>query len=219
MIQQLSGFVTGLLHLRRSGRSTEAIQLIQDAYGRFTGLSATLIHAISEDDMIQLLRARGGIDPDKAWALAELMREEALAYDELGNEAEAIPRFLKSLRLNLEVLDVIEEMPGVLNVDGLEEVAERVSDLDLSPETRSKLVEYYSGTSRFDKAENIILWRVESSDESPESAAEAVAFYDDLIQKSDAELEQGGLSREEVEVGLQRMIDLLEEPDALPTTG
>src|SRR5215210_8251165 len=166
MIQQLSGFINGVMQLRKGGKSEEAIEQIEDAIGRFSGLSATLIHAISEDDLIQLLRARGGVDPDRAWALAELMREEALTYDELGSEAEATPRFLKSLRLYLEVLDVIEEMPGVLNVDGLEEVAERISDLELTASTRSRLVQYYVDTRRFDRAENIVLWNLEAARES-----------------------------------------------------
>jgi hypothetical protein len=217
MIQQLSGFVTGLLHLRQAGRTTEAIQQIEDAYGRFTGLSATLVHAISEDDLIQLLRARGGVDPDRAWALAELMREEAIAYDELGNEAEGTPRFLKSLRLYLEVLDVIEELPGLLNVNGLEEVAERVADFDLTPTTRLKLIEYYTATARFDRAENYVLWWVESSGESSEAVEDAVTFYDELRGKPDGELEQGGLPREEVDQGLARMLAILDEREPAPT--
>ena len=216
MIQQLSGFVTGLLQLRKSGRSTEALHQIENAYGRFTGLSATLIHAISEDDLIQLLRARGGIDPDRAWARAELMREEALTYDELGQEAEATPRFLKSLRLYLEVLDVIEEMPGVLNVDGLEEVAERVSDLELTASTRSRLVQYYVDTRRFDRAENIVLWNLEAAGESAKAINEGVAFYDELQGLADRDLEEGGLSRDEVDQGIERLLDLQGTLETVP---
>jgi hypothetical protein len=216
MIQQLSGFVTGLLQLRKSGRSTEALHQIENAYGRFTGLSATLIHAISEDDLIQLLRARGGIDPDRAWALAELMREEALTYDELGQEAEATPRFLKSLRLYLEVLDVIEEMPGVLNVNGLEEVAEHVSDLELTASTRSGLVKYYVDTRRFDRAENIVLWNLETAGESAEAVNEGVVFYDELQRLTDRDLEGGGLSRDEVDQGLERLLELKGTLETVP---
>jgi len=208
--------VTGLLQLRKSGHSMEALHQIEDAYGRFTGLSATLIHAISEDDLIQLLRARGGIDPDRAWALAELMREEALTYDELENEAEATPRFLKSLRLYLEVLDVIEEMPGVLNVDGLEEVAERVSDLELTASTRSRLVQYYVDTRRFDRAENIVLWNLEAARESAKAINEGVAFYDELQGLADRDLEEGGLSRDEVDQGLERLLDLQGTVETVP---
>jgi hypothetical protein len=212
----LSGFVTGLLQLRKSGRSTEALHQIENAYGRFTGLSATLIHAISEDDLIQLLRARGGIDPDRAWALAELMREEALTYDELGQEAEATPRFLKSLRLYLEVLDVIEEMPGVLNVNGLEEVAEHVSDLELTASTRSGLVKYYVDTRRFDRAENIVLWNLETAGESAEAVNEGVVFYDELQRLTDRDLEGGGLSRDEVDQGLERLLELKGTLETVP---
>lgn len=216
MIQQLSGFVRALLLLRQSGRPAEAIQQIEDAYGRFSGLSATLIHAISEDDLVQILRARGGIDPDRCWALAELMREEALAYEELGKESEAVPRFLKSLRLYLEVIDVIEEMPGALSVDGLEEVAERVSDYELNPPTRRKLVEYYTDTGRFDRAENLVLWSMDSAYATRATIADAVAFYDRLTRIADAELERGGLSRDEVAQGLERMLAQLDDREPLP---
>lgn len=215
MIQQLGGFVTGMLQLRKSGRTVEAIQQIEDAYGRFTGLSGSLIHAISEEDLIQLLRARGGVDPDRAWALAELMREEALAYDELGDEGEATPRYLKSLRLYLEVLEVIEELPGVLSVDGLEEVAERVSDLPLTSSTRLKLVDYFAGTQRFDRAENLVLWSVEAPGATREELEDAVAFYDRLRNLSDLDLERGGLSRDEVEDGLARVLALLDDAEPL----
>lgn len=216
MIQQLSGFVSGMLLLRRSGKPAEAIHQIEDAYGRFTGLSATLVHAISEDDLVQLLRARGGIDPDRCWALAELMREEGLAYDELGNDAESAPRFLKSLRLYLEVLDVIEEMPGVLNVEGLEDVAERVSDYELNPPTRRKLVDYFTDTGRLDQAENLVLWSVESEFATRETYANAVEFYERLLRMSVEEIETGGLSREEAAHGLESMLLLLDDREPLP---
>jgi tetratricopeptide (TPR) repeat protein len=216
MIQQLSGFVSGLLLLRRSGKPSEAIQQIEDAYGRFTGLSATLVHALSEDDLIQLLRARGAVDPDRCWALAELMREEGLAWDELGNETEAVPRFLKSLRLYLEVLDIIEEMPGVLNVEGLEDMAERVSDYELNPPTRRKLVDYYTDTGRLDRAENIVLWSVDSDLATRETFANAAEFYERLTRMSDADLEKGGLSRDEAVDGLNRMVLLLDDREPLP---
>lgn len=219
MIQQLSGFVTGLVQLRKSGRSTEALHQIEEAYGRFSGLSATLVHAISEDDLIQLLRARGGVDPDRAWALAELLREEALTYEEAGQPDEATPRYLKSLRLYLEVLDAIEDLPGVLSVDGLEDVAERVSDLELSRSTRLKLVEYFVETGRFDRGENIVLWSVEAPSANRETVEDAAAFYEGLLRLPDLELERGGLPREEVEQGLGRMRALLDDSEPIPIEG
>jgi hypothetical protein len=218
MIQELGGFVRGLLQLRRGGRSEQAIVQIQDAIGRFSGLNASLVHVISEDDLVQLLRARGGVDPDRAWALAELLREEALAYDELGNEAEATPRFMKSLRLYLEVLDTIEEMPELLSVDGLEQVIDHVSDLPLTGATRRRLVDYLVETNRYDQSENVVLWSIDEDRATLESAADAVEFYDRIRRLSPDQLEAGGLSRDEVETGLTGAEELLNrlKPPPLP---
>lgn len=209
MIQELSGFVRGLMNLRRGGQAEQAVMQVQDGFGRFAGLNPSLVHAISEDDLVQLLRARGGVDPDRCWALAELLREEALAYDALGQDDEATPRFLKSLRLYLEVLDTIEEMPDVLNVDGLEEVVGHVADLPLTPATRRRLVAYLVDTRRLEQAENIVLWSLEDDEPSLEAAEEAVAFYDRLLRLPPAELEAGGLPRDEVDAGLANAEALL----------
>lgn len=211
MIQQLSGFVAGLMFLRQHGRAGEALQQIEDAYGRFTGLSGTLIHAISEDDLIELLRARGGLDPDRTWALAELLREEALTFEELDELEEATPRFLKSARLYLEVLDEIEHLPGQLDVTGLETVIERIEQLDLSDPTRQKLIVHFVDTGRFDRAENIVLWSVEPDDASRERLTDALAFYEGLFRRPDRELEEGGLPREEVRHGLDAIARRLDD--------
>ena len=203
MIQQLSGFVAAVLQLRQSGRSMEAIEQIEDAYGRFSGLSATLVHAISEDDLVKLLRARGGLDPDRCWALAELLREEALAYDDLGQGGESAPRFLKSLRLYLEVLEEVDDLPDVVDVTGLEEVIDRVADFDLLPETRRRLVDFFERTGRFDRAENVVVWSLDAPDSTGETVDDAIAFYERLRLLPDEQLVVGGLSREEVESGLE----------------
>jgi hypothetical protein len=216
MIQQLSGFVTGLMQLRRAGRTTEALHQIEDAYGRFTGLSGSLIHAISEEDLVQLLRARGGLDPDRTWALAELLREEALTYESMEQPEEATPRFLKSLRLYLEALDEIEHLPGQLEVTGLEEVIEHVEGLELAASTRLKLVDHFIETGRFDRAENVVLWSVDGEQTDRETLLDALAFYERLFRLTDRQLDEGGLSRDEVRHGLDLIARRLDDRAPIP---
>lgn len=216
MIQQLGTFVTGIMNLRKSGRAAEALIAIEQSYGRFSGLNATLIHAISEEDLIQLLRARGGIDPDRGWALAELLREEALSYEALGQVDEATPRFLKSMRLYLEVLDAVEELRTPVNVSGLEEVIDHVADMTLSEPTRRKLVEHFVDSARYDRAENVVLWSVEVEPVTRETLVDARDFYDRLSRVPDRELELGGLSRDEVMDGSARIAALLDDRPVLP---
>ena len=153
MIGQLSSFVAGLKRLRENKQWEEVHVQIGEGIGRFAGLNASLVHAISEDDLIQLLSTRGGIDLDRWWALAELLREEGLALDEQGDAAGADRALSKSLRLYLEVLAEAEEVPSYLNVTDLEDVIGRTMDRDLARSTRLALVEYLVTTGRYDTAE------------------------------------------------------------------
>jgi hypothetical protein len=203
MIGQLSMFVSGIKKLRANKEWSEVHEQIGEGIGRFAGLNASLVHAISEDDLIQLLSTRGGVDLDRWWALAELLREEGLALEEQGDTAGAERAFSKSLRLSLEVLAEAEEIPSYLNVTDLEVVVERMLDRDLTRATRLELIQYLVMTQRFDQAENVALWALDSHDIN--APKDARAFYESLRVKGDAELEAGGLSREEVELGLANL--------------
>ena len=203
MIQQLSSFVAGLKQLRGNKQWEQLHAQIGEGIGRFGGLNPSLIHAISEDDLIQLLGARGGIDLDRWWALAELLREEGLALDEQGDAVGADRALSKSLRLYLEVIAEVEEVPHFLNVTDLEDVVERMMDHDLLRSTRLLLIEYFVNTGRLDAAENVTLWALDGAD--PLARDDARAFYELLLRKSDEELVEGGLSRDEVEVGLDQL--------------
>ena len=112
---------------------------------------------------MQLLSTRGGIDLDRWWALAELMREEGLSLEAQGDIEGAERAYTKSLRLALEVLAEVDEIPDYLNVSDLELVIDRMIDRPLAPGTRAELVGYLVTTGRFDKAENLILWAAEEA--------------------------------------------------------
>lgn len=216
MIQQLSGFLIRVLRLREEGEYEAALTELTDAYGRIAGLPATLVHALSEEDLIAMLRSQGRLDPERCFALAELLREEALVYDDLGNEQESAPRFLKALRLYLEAFEEPADLPAEMEVSGLEQVIDRLGDQPLPGPTRRRLIEYLVMTGRFDRAENVLLWALELPDPAGELRREAIAFYELLLRKPDGELAEGGLPREEVEAGLERVRQLPELPAPRP---
>lgn len=204
MIGQLSSFVTGIKNLRANKEWQEVHAQISEGIGRFGGMNASLVHAISEDDLIQLLSTRGGIDLDRWWALAELLREEGLALEEQNDPVGADRALSKSLRLYLEVLAEADEVPSYLNVTDLEDVVARTMDRDLSRSTRTALVDYLVSTGRYDAAENVVLWALDGPDAGAPN--DATAFYQNLRRKSDEELAAGGLSRDEVESGLASLV-------------
>lgn len=205
MIEQFGAFVSALRHSRESQTWEIFDRDLEEGYGRFAGVSPSLVHAIAEDDLVTMLRARGGIDLDRWWGLAELLREEGLALEARGRPSSGA--FLKSLRIYLEVLDEADETPRQLRVSDLEDVIERVGDLVLTDTSREMLTTYFLSLRRFDRAENLVLTSLETEPVDEARLEEARRFYADLGRYADDELAAGGLSREEVELGLASLTD------------
>lgn len=206
MIQQFSGVLVRVLRLRKEGKTEEALALLTDTYGKLAGLPSSLVHALSEDDLIALLRAQGRLDPERCLGLAELLREEGHAYDDVERYDESFPRYLKALRLYLEIVGEDEELAEE-RIPGLEDVIEQLAGLDLPTGTAERLVAYLEEAGQFDQAENALLHRVDAAPEDRVAIDAAVRFYRRLLSRSDAELIVGGLTRDEVMDGLDRLSD------------
>ena len=205
MIEQLGVFIAALRGKRLAGEWEAFDAELAEGYARFAGLQPSLVHALSEDDLVTMLSARGAIDLDRWWGLAELLREEGLALEQRGEAERADAAFIKSLRIYLEVLDEAEEVPRQLRVEDLEAVVDRLAGFDLSGITRNLLIQYFVTTNRLDRAENVVAWSLEEPDPTGERRNEADAFYRSLARYADEALEAGGLSREEVETALAEL--------------
>jgi hypothetical protein len=86
-------------------------------------------------------------------------------------------------------------------------VIEQLAGLDLPPETSERLLAYLEDAGRFDQAENLLLQRLDTAPDDRAARDAVVRFYRRLLAKSDAELIVGGLTRDEVVDGLQRVDD------------
>jgi hypothetical protein len=212
MIQQMAVFITRVLRLREDGEYEEAIGEITHAYGRMTGLPASMVHALSDEDLIALLTVQSGVAADRCVALAELLREEAQVYDEQGNDDEAIPRYLKALRLYLEAL-ADEESLRAADIPGLDDVVQRVSWHPVPAGTRQLLLPYLEATGQFDQLENVVTAWMDHDDRG-EARAFAVAMYERLAEVPDSELIVGGLTRGEV---MEALAAFTEESPKTPT--
>ncbi|MCA9859505.1 MAG: hypothetical protein KC438_07280 [Thermomicrobiales bacterium] len=199
MIQQMGLFVTGIVQRRKEGNYEQALVDIEEAYGRMTGLHASLVHGLSEDDLIAMLTARGSIHPERFIAIAILLHEEGDIYAEQDNVAQALPRLSKALRLYLEAWERSDELRHE-TIPGLDATITWMEGYPITPETRVLLLDYLEEKGRFDEAENhIVDWL---DDGSAEAAEHATAFYERLLERSDPELIVGGLTRDEVQTAL-----------------
>jgi tetratricopeptide (TPR) repeat protein len=202
MIEQLGVFVRRVTGLKQEGKTEEALQTVGEAFGTMGGLNASLVHALSEDDLINLLRARGAIDSDRCLALGELLREEALIYDDLGQPDEALPRYLKSLRLHLEAFPDPEDTPVELSLSAIEFLVDRIPAPTLSFQTFDRLISFLTDMGNYALAENVLLERHEALPHEDDAFGIGEEFYRAVLDQPDDGIEAGGLSREEAEEGL-----------------
>jgi len=128
------------------------------------------------------------------------LREEAMVYDAQGNDDEALPRFLKALRLYLEALQD-EDSLRAADIPGLDDVVERISWYPVSAGTRTMLLPYLEATGQFDRLENVVVAWI-GHDASGSATDFAVAMYNRLAEKTDSELIVGGLTSGEVDESL-----------------
>jgi hypothetical protein len=196
MMQQISLFITGVFRLRKDGDLAAAHDEVLSGYGHLTGLPSSLVHGLSEDDLLTLLSARGAMPVDRCIGLAELLREEGEILLAQDREDDAWPRLVKALRFYLEALAGEGDLRSA-DIPGLDEVVALVSWHPVGDGTRSLLLPYLEATGQYDKLENVLNAWMDTED--PDAQVAATATYQRLLAKSDAELIVGGLTRSEVE--------------------
>ncbi|CAN5631727.1 DUF6483 family protein [soil metagenome] len=200
MIQQIGIFITRILRLREDGDFDEALTVLDRAYGRLAGLPGSLIHAISEDDLVNLMSAQGPVATERFLALGELLREEGLTYEAQGAESEALPRYVKSLRMYLEVIRTDSDLSQT-ELPGLDDVIRRVSGQPLNASTRELLLPYLEQSGQYDQMENVLTAWLEV-DPTGAACADTESFYRRLQALPDGALIVGGLTRGEVQEGI-----------------
>ncbi len=202
MIQQMGLFVTGILQRRKDGNDEQALIEIEEAYGRMTGLHASLVHGLSEDDLVNMMTAQGAIHPERFVAMAILLHEEGDIYSDRDDVAQALPRMQKALRLYLEAWERSDTLRHE-TIPGLDQTVSWMAGYPITPDTRLLLIDYLEEKGRFDEAENLVLdWVGGGSDEAFDYATR---FYTRLLERSDPELIVGGLTRDEVRAGLESL--------------
>lgn len=202
MIQQMGLFVTGIMQRRKDGNDEQALIEIEEAYGRMTGLHASMVYGLSEDDIVNMMTAQGSIHPERFVAMAILLHEEGDIYSDHKQVNEALPRMQKALRLYLEAWERSDTLRHE-TIPGLDQTIGWMAGYPITPRTRLLLLDYLGEKGRFDEAENLVMdWLDGESDDALEYAT---GFYTRLLELSDAELIVGGLTRDEVRTGLEAL--------------
>lgn len=204
MIQDISAFMTRIVRLRREQKTEEALLLLADETTKLSGIPPSLVYALSDDDLIQTLQARGAIEAERCYVLAELFREEGSIYAERGEHGEALLRLSKAARLYTEAIGRAERNETIPAVDGLRATLSLLHAADLPVATVDLLIEELLENGAFDLVDNVLFELLEDApgDDVVQLAIEA---YRIMLTASDDELANAGLARDEIEAALSAL--------------
>lgn len=212
LIEQFSHALGVLLGLKKQLKPLEAMEMVGEMYKRLFGLNASLIRALSERDLTDLLNRDGEAHAEKLLVLAGLMKEEADLSAVLERDNDAYRMNLKALNLTLLAAG---EQPSTqwMDVRGqIGELLSRLSEYELPAETKQSLWTYYETAGRFADAEDILFELLDDCEQGRADAnsyepllASAARFYERLLAVDEDRLEAGRLPLDEVRDSLEEI--------------
>jgi hypothetical protein len=212
ILEMIERFAQMLARIRADiagGRPAEASDTLDHAFQELVGAGPDAVSRLSETELLALILRD---DP------AQVARQKTLVLVALLNEAGNLrasaepPRtddaracWIKALDLLLEfhLQDIDLEFPEF--VPKIEILRQQLADAPLPLRTLAALWRIYERNGAYAAAEDALYDLIEAQPANADLHAEAVAFYDRLLQQSDAALQAGNLPRPEVEAALSQL--------------
>ncbi|MDP4087828.1 MAG: DUF6483 family protein [Bacillota bacterium] len=204
-MKQLSEIITKVLSFNEDNNFGESHLVINEAYRQLIGLNSDLVEKLPYEDTVNLISAYESAEVVKLIILAELFKLSSdLNYLEENSE-KGLSNAYKSLNVYRKALELDNETTIEICEDNIDKIVERVRDYEIPLEGMLAIFKYEEAVGRFDKAEDMFFEILDSTEEKSELIQEGINFYNRLLGKTEEELEEGNLPKDEVEDGLQRV--------------
>jgi hypothetical protein len=207
MLQEFLELLSRLRSLKREQRWGEATGVVEDEVRRLLGTDARSVLALSETELLaKLIQA----EPpqamrEKMWLVTTLLKEAGDTAAGEGRSEESRAFFLKGLHVLLETLVENDEADFPDFVPRVELFLNALQGAPLPLETHARLMQHYERTGQYAKAEDQLFAMLEAAPAHPGLKELGFGFYKRLQGKTERELSDGGLPREEVEAGLAEL--------------
>ncbi|TVX95478.1 DUF6483 family protein [Cohnella terricola] len=194
--------------LRQQQKHKEALDLIDEFLGRELRLRSRLALGLTDEDLLNMLSVTGTPNAESVAVVAAFLQQEADLLSDLGRTEESLPRYAKALRLNLYILRNRMEIEGWDVRPRIDEILAALAPYEHDAETKKALWLWHESEGRLAEAEDLLY---ELQEENAVTAAEGEDFYDRLSKLDDSALEEGDLSRDELEEGRRQWAALTKE--------
>lgn len=202
-IEQAARVLASIMKIALGGKPDEALAMFDHAYQPLLGVSQRVVSTLTDEQLISLLTSGSAPDLRRVASVLEVVKSEADVHAQAGNRQAAAVRYRRALSL----AGYLAGRSGDLLDAGLAaDVVERTGDMALTPAQRFSLARLLESLGRYADSEDALF---EAIDERPAETGlvdSGIAFYQRLLALPDADLERGGLPRDEVKSSLAELL-------------
>src|SRR6266511_657610 len=199
-IEQAARVLAAIMRKALGGEPDQALGMFDQAYQPLLGVSQRVVSTLTDEQLISLLTSGSMPDLRRVASVLEVVKSEADVHTQAGNQQAAATRYRRALTLAGDLV-------------------ERTGGMALSPSQRLALARVLESLGRYADAEDALFEAIDDLPADTGLVDAGIAFYQRLLALQDADLETGGLPREEVKSSLAELLRRQvpeEDPDDWP---
>ncbi|WP_172196967.1 DUF6483 family protein [Saccharibacillus qingshengii] len=208
MIEEMSEAVGSMLGLRREQKNEQALDKLDGLLKRHFRMSEQMLRSLPAEELIRLFRQRDGVDAESLQLVARMLQENGEIRDNMGEEQAAAAVRIKALHVYLYAALNGGSRELVDYPLRIEELAAQLERYRLPAAEERLLMLYEEQEGRYASAEDAMYRMLNASpDGDADALEEGRMFYARLSALGDQQLQAGGLSRGELEEGIEALRD------------
>jgi hypothetical protein len=205
MISTVLTALTRIMGLKTSGQYQEAQALIDQTLEELFGMRADLLKRLDDETLFASLTVQDKPDGGRMLVAGRLFQEEGEILTAQGNQQEAFWSFVRALNFSLEAS--FTEISGEAGLkETITSLVNALQGSNLPADTEYSLFCFYEESGSYQRADDALKVLEGNPEEKEEVQKERAAFYNRLLEKSDADLLKGGVSRLQVVQALNTVL-------------
>jgi tetratricopeptide (TPR) repeat protein len=210
-IEQAARAVAVILKQALGGDPDKALAMFDEVYQPLLGIGSRVVSTLTDEQLVSLLTSGSSPDLRRVASVLEVVKAEADVHALRGDEKAAATRYRRALSLAGYLASRSDRL---LDAKLAGELVERAAGRDLTAEQQLGLARVLEELGRYADAEDALFEAIEAEPDDSGPIDTSILFYQRLLAKDDAELEAGGLPRDEVKAGFAELLrrQVPEEP-------
>ncbi len=199
MFNLLGQAVARILFFKETKNYGDALVEVDNSTRSLLGLNVDMLERMPLDGLKGIFGSDPALLYSKLYTAGAVLKEKGEILELQNKEDESVGIYMKSLSLFTEGLPEFENLEHEKAVRTIDFVIDKSRDYELPSELKQRIASYFERLRRYDKLEDIIF---EMAEDDISCLQFGISSYERLLLKSDDELSEGHLPRDEVLEGL-----------------